>query len=171
MQPKIAIAATPGGLDAISALLYVEVHADVCGWLLESTAGCCSVAFFMLENFYAPAPAVLYRSVSDDVYGNWIRAEPPAAHIIRCPMPENIVHEIEPLKSKLVQDWLTFYDSADDRPVSALEQQLDTVPCTRAVRIKPGKINRLTRDTAGLHYATPGCDANVLDYLQKFRRD
>lgn len=169
MQPKIAIAATPGGSGNISALLYVEVHADVCGWSLESTTMCYDIAFFMLENFYAPAPAVLYRSVNDDVYGNWIRAEPPASHVIRCPLPENIVHAIEPLASKLMQDWLMFYDGADDSAVSVRTQQSDAARCTCAVRIRPSKISRLTRDTAGLHYATPGYDANVLDTLQKFR--
>ncbi len=171
MQPKIAIAASSGNPGAVSALLYVEVHADVCGWSMDAAAGCCKVAFFMLENFYAPLPAVLYRSVNDDVYGNWIRDEPPALHAIRCPLPENVVHEIEPLKSKLVQDWLMFHEDCADGTVVSQKRRPDAGHRCRIVGIKPEKVKRLTRDAAGLHYATPGFDANVLDYLQKFRRD
>ncbi|MBC7514171.1 MAG: hypothetical protein H7234_07020 [Herminiimonas sp.] len=171
MQSKIALAATSGNSGSTWALLYVEVRADVCGWFLDATARHYRVAFFMLENFYATAPAVLYRSVTDDVYGSWVRDEPPATHIIRCPLPENVVHEIEPLKSKLMQDWLTFDDGPTLLPNAARLPKQDAGRPECAVSIKPSKLSRLKRGTAGLHYATPGFDANVVDYLQKFRRD
>lgn len=170
MQPKIAIAATPGSSGSTSALLYVEVRADVCGWFLEAAVQQYRVAFFMLENFYASAPAVLYRSVTDDVYGNWVRDEPPASHTIRCPMQENIVHQIEPLKTKLMQDWLLFHDGANENRSLVAAITTNQIRPARTVSIKPGKLNRLTRSATGLHYATPGFDANVFDYLQKFRR-
>lgn len=154
-----------------SALLYVEVRADVCGWFLDATVRHYRVAFFMLENFYAAAPAVLYRSVTDDVYGSWVRDEPPPSHVIRCPLPENIVHQIEPLKSKLMQDWMTFHDGVADTPHATGPSRPDATPPEHAVSIKPGKLSRLKHDAGGLHYATPGFDDNVRDYLQKFRRD
>lgn len=171
MQAKIALAATSGSSGSTSALLYVEERADVCGWFLDATARHYKVAFFMLENFYTLTPAVLYCSMTDDVYGSWVRDEPPATHFIRCPLPENIVHEIEPLKSKLVQDWLTFNHGIIAPPNSLQPPRSDATPPERMVNIKPGKLSRLKRGTAGLHYATPGFDANVADYLQKFRRD
>ena len=171
MQPKIALAATSGSAGSTSALLYVELRADVCGWFLNANARHYRVAFFMLENFYAHAPAVLYRSVTDDVYGAWVRDEPPASHVIRCPLPEAVVHQIEPVKSKLMHDWLSFHDGVAD--ASCLGETAGANPPGRehAVSIKAARLNRLTRGPAGLQYATPGFDANVLEYLQTFRRD
>lgn len=168
MQPKIYIAATAGATGTTYALLYIEVQADVFGWFLECTAGRFSAAFFMLENFYAHRPAVLYRSMSDDVYGQWIRDHPPAMVPMRCPVPESVLHELECLKSTLVQDWLFFAGEPGMANELATHERHDMTG--RAVSIKARKLSRLAYKNDGWQYWNAGFDRNMLDYLLKFSR-
>lgn len=168
MQPKIYIAATTGSSGVTSALLHLEAQDVVYGWFLESTDRQVSAGFFMLEDFYGQRPAVLYRSVADDVYGDWTRDQPPGDHVLRCPVPDSLVHELERLQAKLVDDWLFF----EGEPGSAIEfaayGQHRVV--RRAVNIRSRKLNRLVRSGGGWHHWTPGFDQNVLDYVQKYAR-
>ena len=168
MQPKIYIAATTGSTGSTSAMLHLELDSNVYGWFLEASDRQVSAGFFMLENFYAHCPPVLYRSVADDVYGDWIRDHPPGNDLMRCPVPDCVVHELERLQSKLAHDWLYF----DGEPCSAVESAayhqhgMDR----RAANIRSRKLNRLVRDNGGRHHWTTGFDQNVLDYLQKYAR-
>ncbi|MBC7415447.1 MAG: hypothetical protein H7327_10990 [Herminiimonas sp.] len=168
MQPKIYIAATGGAAGVTSALLHLESESDVYGWFLEATHHQFYAAFFMLEDFYAHRPAVLYRSCANDAYGDWVREHPPASNPMRCPVPEGMVHELERLKSKLVHDWL-FFDSGADS-ATELAAYGPHGPARRAVNIRSRKLSRLAHSTGGWHHWTPGFDQNVLDYLQKYRR-
>lgn len=168
MQPKIYIAVTSGINGATSALLHLESERDVYGWFLESTDRRIAAGFFMLEDFYAHRPAVLYRSVVDDVYGDWIRDHPPGDLPMRCPVPESVVHELERLQSKLVHDWLFFESDPDSASERAACDGHGMV--RRAVNIRARKLSRLVRSNGGWHHWTPGFDQNVLDYLQKYAR-
>lgn len=168
MQPKIYVAATAGVNGTTSALLHIEAQSDVYGWFLESADRRFSAAFFMLEDFYAQRAAVLYSSMSNDAYGLWIRDQPPAAVPVRCPVPEHVVHDLERLKSKLVQDWLCFAGEPMDAAGTALYDRHGMR--ARAVNIKPRRLTRLASGRNGWHHWSAGFDPNVLDYLLKFRR-
>lgn len=168
MQPKIYIAATSGAGGITSALLHIESESDVYGWYLEATDHQFSAGFFMLEDFYAHRAAVLYRSVADDVYGDWVRDHPPADNPTRCPVPESVMHELERLQSKLVHDWLFFRGEPGSATEFAGYGQHAVV--RRAVNIRSRKLNRLAHGSGGWHHWTPGFDQNVLDYLQKYKR-
>ena len=168
MQPKIYIAATTGSSGTTTAVLYLELESDVFGWFLEANEHQVAAGFFMLEDFYAQRPAVLYRSLADDVYGHWIRDHPPGDDRVRCPLPESVLHELERLQSKLVNDWLFF----ENEPGSAMEFAAygQHAVVRRAVNIRSRKLSRLVRGNSGWHHWTPGFDQNVLDHLQKYAR-
>lgn len=171
MQSKIYIAATPGPAGTTSALLHIEKQTDVYGWFLESVDLHFSAAFFMLEDFYAHRPAVLYSSVRDDVNGEWRRDQPPALHPIRCPVPENVIHDLEQQKSKLAQDWLVFHDEHHLPNNTDMKVYERHGMAGRAVNIKARKLNRLCCSLLGWQHWSAGFDQNVMDYLLKFRRD
>ncbi len=146
MQSKIHVATTPGTTGSTLALLHLESQADVYGWFLASSGPQFFSSFFMLENFYAARQAVLYCSLQDDVYGHWIRDQPPASGHTRCPLPEDAMHELERLKSKLLSDWLHFADEPLTAPDRALYEQHGML--SRAVNVKAQRLQRLIREPA-----------------------
>lgn len=167
MQPKIHIQYLPDS-GSLAALFYVELEKDIYGWFMNAAEQRFSAAFFMLENFYAMSASALYRSTEDDVYSPWMIDSPPRAHLIECPLPELLSHEMERLQSVFVEEWLFF----DADPAAAEEIQQYEMANMRVhnVNIRLRKIHRLDQQQAVWQYRTPGSDLNIVDFIQKHWR-
>jgi hypothetical protein len=166
MQPKIYIAYSRGKSSSVTAMFYVEAHIDLYGWAMVAKEQRLSTAFFMVENFYANRTPVLYRSIEDDVYEQWITAYPPTNNAVRCPIPDSITHELERIQSQFIEEWL-FFDT-DPNVASELAAYRTRGLPTQAANIKYKKLNRLDKDDEVWIHKTPGTDFNVADFLEKY---
>jgi hypothetical protein len=165
MQPKIQLRYSPDKTGFVSALFYIELGVDVYGWYAESLGRRFSSAFFMLENFYANRPAVLYQSMEDDVYGMWISDSPMTDHEIRCPLPEPVPHELERIQSQFVQEWLFFENDPAAATELAVYRNRD-LPL-QAVNIKPRKLQRLGKTGGNWEHNTSGSNADIFELMHK----
>jgi hypothetical protein len=168
MQPKICIQYLPGPAGGLVAMFYVETDSDIYGWYLEADSRRFSAAFFMLEHFYATTATVLYRSVEDDVYGPWVMDFPPQEHLLACPLPDPVRHELERLQSGFVDEWL-FFDGEPRDARDAQQYAAQNVP-VHCVNIRPRRMARLERRQSAWLYQTVGSDLNIMDFLQKHWR-
>ena len=149
----------------ITALLYVEDGRDVYGWYAQARRWRYSAAFFMLENFYSNQPTLLYRSLEDDVQGDWECMLPSPARPIRCPVPEEWRHELESQQSAFIDDWLFFPgDPAYRREVEACRQR--GLPL-HAFNVRPRRLGRMRAEADGWSHASQSCDPWLVEYLQK----
>lgn len=161
MQPETYIAYSRDKPDSVFALFYCEHGIDLHGWHIEAHELYFSAAFFMAEKFYADQPLHLYRSLLDDVYGPWAIDCPPIRDSIRCPLPEEVCHDMERIQSRFVEEWLTFCEN----PYAAAEHSTPL-----QVRIQKKKRNRLHQEGSLAVYTTPGVDLNVVQVLRKYWR-
>lgn len=168
MQSRIYISYSPDKAGSVFALFYFESGDDVIGWHIETREHYFSAAFFMIENFYAAHDVRLFRSVEDDVYGAWTIDHPPTRNLIRCPLSEGQLHELERQQSQFVEDWLFFGDDA--RIESELAAyQVQGLPVYWA-NIKWRKLHRLQKHGRQWILATPGTDMAVVQFLRKYWR-
>lgn len=168
MQPKTYISYSPGKQGAIFALFYIESGADIYGWHIEAKSQYFSAAFFMVENFYAPHPPRVYRSLQDDMYAPWTIDYPPTRGKLRCPVPEFASHVLESMQSRFVEEWLFFEsdDCIDAERTACLARGLPI----HEVNIKSRKLPRFHKDGAAWTYMTPGIDLNIVQTLKKYWR-
>ena len=168
MQSRIYISYSPDKAGSVFALFYFESGDDVIGWHLETRENYFSAAFFMIEHFYADHDARLYRSIEDDVYSAWTIDHPPTRDLIRCPLSEAQLHELERLQSMFVEDWLFFgNDTHIESELAAYKVQ--GLPVYWA-NIKWRRLHRLRKHSQQWCYATPGTDMNVVQFLRKYWR-
>lgn len=167
MQSKIFIQYIPGS-GALMALFYVELENDIYGWFMDAVDQRFSAAFFMLEHFYAVKQSLLYRSIEDDVYSPWRIDSPPQEHLIECPLPEPVRHELERLQSNFVEEWL-FFATDPEAEKEIRQYDLCKIP-VRHVNIRQRKIRRMDQQESIWQYRTPGCDLHVVDFVQKHWR-
>jgi len=170
MQPKVYISYSYGIPSSVTAMFYVEAEVDLYGWYLAAKERRLSTAFFMLENFYADRHPVLYRSKEDDVYDVWMTDYPPTKNVIRCPLPESLVHELERIQSGFVQEWL-FFENDPDISEELAEYRGRGLP-VHAANIRSKKLRGLGNgnDSRQWIHTTSGIDPNVADFLEKHWR-
>lgn len=168
MQPKVYISYSPGKPGFVFAVFYFESGADIHGWHIEARNLYFSAAFFMVENFYANRSPRLYRSVQDDVYGPWTIDYPPTRDVIRCPVPEGTIHELERFQSRFVEEWLFFKNDVDIAGEFAAYQSR-AMP-VHEVNIKSRRLHRFHQDDDTWVHASPGVDPNVVQLLRKYWR-
>lgn len=168
MQPKTYIAHTPGKLGNVFALFYCESGTDLYGWHMEARGSYFSAAFFMAEHYYSQRPQRLYRSVQDDVHGPWTIDYPPMRGRIRCPLPDSIIHDLEAMQSRFVEEWLFFKDDPhDERDIAAYNMLGLPV---HEVNIRSRRLHKLSRSGPLWVYMTPGVDPNIVQLLHKYWR-
>lgn len=168
MQPKIYIRYLPNRPGSVWALFYIESDADLYGWCTEAAGPRFSASFFMIENFYTNRTTCLYRSVQDDVYGEWLEDAPRVMEGIRCPVPEPVRHELERIQSNFVEEWLFFAtDPIVDTEFDAYRTHGFPI---QAVNVKSRRLNRLDKASRYWVHNTPHMDLHVVEFLQKYGR-
>ena len=168
MQPAAYLCHSLALPPTLATCFYLETGNEIHGWYLHSREHRFGAAFFMLENFYAPGPARLYRSKQDDVYGPWVSDYPRRRAELSCPLPEFFRHELERLQSLFVQEWLFFENDPGATSEITLYERHDSPVC--AVNIKHRKLHRLSRQRSCRECRLAGFDMHVLEYLQKHLR-
>lgn len=168
MQPKVHIRYSQDKPSFVSAIFYLESARDVFGWYVHATDKRFSAGFFMIENFYTRSATVLYRSVDNDLYGDWTMDHPPTRQHCRCPVPDSMGHELERIQSLLVDEWLFFHD--DPNVLAELTAYREHGLATHAVNVRCKKLTRLDRAKSEWSHRTPGIDLNVADFLEKHWR-
>lgn len=163
MQPHTVLRfsnTAPGHLEAV---FFLSELKDVYGWYAEAEGERQRAAFFMLENFYSERTPLFYRSVQDDVYGDWVR-DLPYYDKVRCPVPEPLRHELERLQSNFVDEWLFFPDD----PAALAEARVFAergLPI-QSINIKSRRLSRMERVHGDWVYATAPADRPMLDFLE-----
>jgi hypothetical protein len=168
MQSKVYVSYSPEQPGSVFALFYCESGTDVHGWHLETRGPYFSAAFFMVEDFYSGHPPHLYRSMEDDVYGPWMMDCPPTRNEIRCPVPDSVVHELERMQSRFVEEWLFFRDDPHiDAEINAFRELGLPV---HEVNLKARRLHRLPGTDGTWKYMAPGTDVNVVQLVRKYWR-
>ena len=164
MQPKVYVSYAQKRAHAVTALFYLEREVHLYGWYIAAGNRALSQAFFMLENFYADATPVLYRSLADDMYDPWAIDFPHPRSDIRNPLPADIGHELERLQSQFVDEWLFFADdgAAADECAAYHARGLQL----HGANIKCRRLARLHQDCDEWVHVTPGADFNVADFIE-----
>lgn len=168
MQPKVYISYSPANQGSVFALLCLESAGNILGWHIEARSAYFSAAYFMMENYYVADIPTVYRSTEDDVYGPWTIDYPPARGAIRCPVPDNAMHELESLQSKFVEEWLFFEDDPGFDPEIAAYQELGIG--IHGVNIKSHRLTRLNKENSNWTYQTPALDINIVKLVKKYWR-
>ncbi|RJG06500.1 hypothetical protein D3870_11185 [Noviherbaspirillum cavernae] len=150
------------------ALFYYESNADIYGWHIEAKGHYFSAAFFMIENFYANRATRLYRSIEDDVYGQWTIDYPPTRDEIRCPAPEEACHELERLQSRFVEEWLFFQDDPNIA-AEVIAYREHGIP-VQEVNIRWRRMNRMEKRNGLWSGMATGIDLNIVELLRKYWR-
>ncbi|MDB5796321.1 MAG: hypothetical protein JWP36_223 [Paucimonas sp.] len=149
----------------ICALFHLESRADVYGWYAQAQQQHYDAGFFMIENFYADHATRLYRSVGDGMQGRWRRETPTPADDLRCPVEEELRHELERLQSAFISEWLFF--PADPQHRQEVEQyQARSLPL-HAFNVQSRRLNQLDDSQPIWRHQSRGCDNNILHYLQQ----
>lgn len=164
MQPHTVIRFLPAPPGQLESLFFISQHKDVYGWYADAEAGRHRAMFFMLENFFSELAPKAYRSVQDDVYGDWVRDQPPYNDKVRCPLPEAMRHELERLQSSFVDEWLFF--PSDPRSGMELSSFRERNLPVLGMNVKARRLSRLARASQTWEYATAVPDNAVLDFLE-----
>jgi hypothetical protein len=163
MQPHTALRFSNTAPCHLEAVFFLSAQKDVYGWYAEAEGERQRAAFFMLENFYSDRTPLFYRSLQDDVYGDWVRDQP-YYDKVRCPLPEPLRHELERLQSNFVDEWLFFpEDPAASAEASAFAERGLPV---QSINIKSRRLARMERQQGEWVYATAPADRSMLDFLQ-----
>ena len=167
IEAKTHLAYAPRGAGLLYAVLWFADEPTIYGWYIGSRDGVHEASFFVLPDYYAANPNVLYRSVEDDLYGPWVqvtdRGESELPH--PPPVPQELRHELARLQDGFIRHWL-FYD---DDPGSEAEAHALKVRelSVRHVNIKASRLNKLRISPAVWRYDAPGADQNVLVRLSQ----
>ncbi|MDB5856011.1 MAG: hypothetical protein JWR22_4052 [Herminiimonas sp.] len=163
MQPHTALRFSDTAPCHLEAVFFLSEQNDVYGWYAEAEGDRQSAAFFMLENFYSDRTPLFYRSLQDDVYGDWVRDQP-YYDKVRCPLPEPLRHELERLQSIFVDEWLFF--PGDPAAASEASAFVERGLPVQAINIKARRLSRMERLQGEWVYATAQADLTMLDFLQ-----
>ena len=112
IEPHVHIAFAPRGAGLLCGLFYFTQDDHVFGWFTGARAHEFPASFFMLEHYYATQETVTYRSMQNDVYGDWLVATHTAESRIDrpIPVPGPQCHELERLQDAFAREWLFYAD-------------------------------------------------------------
>ena len=166
-QAHTHLAYAPRGVGLLYAVLWFAEDEHVYGWFIGARDGGHLASYFMLQDYFSLRETRLFRSVEDDVYGEWVDVRPagdaPLPH--PPPVPEAICHELSHLQYQFIRHWLFF----DDDPEASEEADALTarqLP-VRHVNIRASRLDKLRTAPAVWRYDAPDADMNVLIYLSK----
>jgi hypothetical protein len=167
IEAHVHLAYAPRGAGLLYAVLWFAQGRDVYGWYVGMRDGVDEAAYFMLPGHVGGGPALLYRSVEDDIFGPWLQVTPHGESALphAPPVPQPLCHDLSRLQDEFVSNWL-FFDT--DPGTGAEAQALNTkgLP-VRHVNIRPSRLGRLTSGPVVWRYDAPGADLNVLDMLAR----
>ncbi|HEU0201639.1 MAG TPA: hypothetical protein VFR86_14545 [Burkholderiaceae bacterium] len=167
LEPHIHVAFAPRGAGLLCAAFWVVEDPHCYGWFTGAKAYEQPASFFVLEDYYSSRETVCYRSVNDDVHGDWLmvstRGEVPIER--PGPVPEALCHALEQMQDAFVREWL-FYrdDAAHAQEVEALRARELPV---MGVNLRPKKLNKLQTGAPVWTYISPGADLNVIGFVAR----
>jgi hypothetical protein len=166
-EPHVHLAYALRGPGVLCALFWFGQDDHVCGWFTGARGHEHPASFFMLEHYYSARQTACYRSVEDDVYGNWLLASTRGEAAIDRPVPVamNLCHELERLQDAFVHEWL-FYEGEPGYEKQAAELRQRELPVL-ALNIRPCKLGKLAADGPVWTYSAPGADAHIVSFLAK----
>jgi hypothetical protein len=121
----------------------------------------------MLEHYYSARQTVCYRSLADDVYGDWLVASTEGeARIDRpVPVPMELCHELERIQDAFASERLLF-EGAPGYEQQAAALRARELPVL-AMNIRPCKLDKLVSGRPVWTYSSPGADAHIVGFLSK----
>ena len=163
MQPYFYLAFTPRGVGVVAATFYFVQAENVYGWFIGARNNGCAAGFFALERYYSRETTIYWRSLEDDVHGEWEAAVIGAVTAASGPVPEAIRHELARLQSAFADEWLFFpeYPGAEGEIEAYRKLELPV----ETVNIRPAQFHRFDQSQPTWIYASPGIDLNVIAYL------
>lgn len=166
-EPTSFLAYTPRGPGLMCAVMSIVAGNDVYGWYTGSASGEFPAAFFMLEHYYSTHETAFYRSVEDDVYGDWVLAYPPLAIDTgrSPPVPEPMCHELMRAQDAFIAEWLFYAD--DPAAAEEVEWYHEHELALGSVAIRHARLNRLDHRDVVWTYASPALDLNIIDLLRE----
>ena len=166
-EPHVHFAYAPRGAGLLCALFWFVSDDHVYGWFTGAKAHEHPAVFFMLEHYYSARQTVCYRSLEDDLYGDWLaastegeaRIDPPV------PVPMDLCHELERMQDAFVGEWLLF-EGAPGYEQQAAALRARELPVL-AMNIRPCKLDKLVSGRPVWTYSSPGADAHIVGFLSK----
>ena len=161
------LAYAPRAAGLLYGVLWFRVGPSIYGWYIGLRDGVSEASYFTLLDYYAVTPAVLYRSIEDELHGPSVqvtdRGESELPH--PPPVPQVLCHDLARLQDEFIRHWLFFNDDPDSKTQARAlrERQLSV----RHVNIKPSRLGKLQTAPAVWRYDAPGADLNVLVYLSR----
>ncbi len=161
------LAYAPRGAGLLYAVLWFCEGSSIYGWCIGSRDGVSEASYFVLPDYYAVTPTVLYRSVEDDLRGPWVKVTEEGDYKLPHPppVPEALCHELVRLQDEFVRHWL-FFDDDPDSEIQAHALNARERPA-RHVNIKASRLAKLRMGAAVWRYDAPGADQNVLAHLSQ----
>ena len=161
------LAYAPRGAGLLYGVLWFAVGPSVYGWYIGSHGSLFEASYFTLLDYYAEKPAVLYRSIEDELHGPWVQVTDQGESELPHPppVPQALCHELARLQDEFIRHWLFFDDDPDsETQARALRARELSV---RHVNIKPSRLGKLQTAAAVWHHDAPGADLNVLVHLSQ----
>ncbi len=167
MQAKFHLSYASDLHRLLETLLYVEAGKDLYGWygLLRNQG--LDASYYMIENFYTDEATIVYRSLADDLYGQWQMESEHGSELVRNPLTEEMRHELEHLQCRFIQDWLFFHGDplAENECLDYSKHRLPLY----AANIHLKKLARMVSSDRIWEHHSAGFDQNVLEFLHKHR--
>lgn len=167
VEPHVHFAYALRGAGLLCALFWFVKEDHVYGWFTGARAHEHPASFFMLEHYYSTRQTVCYRSIEDDVYGNWLIASTEGEAPIDRPVPVSmeLCHELERMQDAFVREWL-FFEGEPGYEEQAAELRQRKLPVL-ALNIRPCKLGKLVMDGPVWTYGSPSADAHIVRFLSK----
>jgi hypothetical protein len=167
IEPHVHIAFAPRGAGLLCAMFWFEQGKNVFGWFTGARAHERPASFFMLEHYYSTRETAYYRSVQDDVYGDWVIASAAGESGIDRPISvrEPVCHVLERFQDAVAREWLSYEGDSDyEREAAVLRARERPV---LAVNVRSHRLNKLSTGAPVQTYTSPGADLRVVVYLSK----
>ena len=161
------LAYAPRGAGLLYAMLWFADGPSIYGWYIGSRDGIPEASYFVLPDYYAVTPTVLYRSVENDLYGPWVQVTEDGDNELPHPppVPQALCHELVRLQDQFIRHWL-FFDDDPDSETHAQALNARELP-VRHVNIKASRLGKLRMGAAVWRYDALGADLNVLVRLSQ----
>lgn len=151
--PNVFLAYAPRGAGLRCAVAYLTSERDVYGWFTGprydmSTAS----AFFLLENFYANAPARHEAVDPSDLHSDWS-------------LDEARRHELARMQEAFAREWLFYRDDA--RAAAELEAYAEAELAAGEVNVRFQRLAKFSTLQPNWTYYSPRFERSVLRHLTR----
>lgn len=166
--PHCHLAFAPFGIGVMCALTYFERGNHVYGWWIGARDTEYQTAYFTLEDFYTKRNTLFYATSGSDLYGGWRYAYSfRKPELDKCvPVDDDAAHELERVQNVFVTEWL-FFEGDERAQHERVDYDKSNFPL-RPVNLRPVRLRRFDQSQPVWLYSSPGFDAGVLRYLQRY---